>query len=200
MSTSAESESPDADASERDLTETSVSSESVFDGALLHAYRDTVRLPDGRTATREWIDHPGAVAVVPIFENGDTMLIRQFRFPPRRAFLEVPAGKFDHDDEPPEAVGTRELKEETGLSAERMTAVGSFFPCIGYSNEVIHVYVAESLTQGAQELTDDEFVEPVRLPFAEAVTRAKSGSLGDMKTITALTRAHYALQQRGAKI
>ena len=183
-----------------DLTETSISSETVFDGVLLHAHRDEVRLPDGRTATREWLDHPGAVAVVPLFANGDTMLIRQFRFPPRRTFLEVPAGKFDHDDEPPEAVGTRELKEETGLSTEMMTAVGTFFPCIGYSNEVIHVYVAEELTEGAQELTKDEFVEPVRMPFEEAVTKAMDGTLADMKTITALTRAHHVLQQRGAKI
>lgn len=183
-----------------DLTETSISSEEVFDGALLHAHRDTVRLPDGRTATREWINHPGAVAVVPLFDNGDTMLIRQFRFPARRTFLEVPAGKFDTDDEPPESVGRRELKEETGLSAEQMTALGAFFPCIGYSNEVIHVYIAEDLTQGVQALTDDEFLQPVRLPFDEAVRQAMDGSLGDMKTITSLTRAHYALQQRGAKI
>lgn len=182
------------------LTETSISSESVYDGVLLHAYRDEVRLPDGRTATREWLDHPGAVAVVPLFADGSTMLIQQFRFPPHRTFLEVPAGKFDHDDEPPEAVGRRELKEETGLSAAKMTSVGMFFPCIGYSNEVIHVYIAEDLTEGAQQLTDDEFVEPVRLSFEDAVTKAQDGTLADMKTITALTRAHYALQERGAKI
>lgn len=183
-----------------DLTETSISSEELFEGVLLHAHRDTVRLPDGRTAKREWLDHPGAVAVVPLFANGDTMLIRQFRFPAHRTFVEVPAGKFDHDNEPSEAVGRRELKEETGLWAETLTPLGTFFPCIGYSNEVIHVYLAEDLTQGEQELTDDEFAEPVRLPFEEAVAQAMDGSLADMKTITALTRAHYAIQQRGAKI
>ncbi|MFO8232904.1 MAG: NUDIX hydrolase [Longimonas sp.] len=183
-----------------DLTETSISSESVFDGHLLHVRCDEVRLPDGRTAPREWIDHPGAVAVVPLFANGDTMLIQQFRFPPRRTFLEVPAGKFDHNDEPPISVGKRELKEETGLTAETMTDMGLFFPCIGYSNEVIHVYLAEDLTEGDQQLTDGEFVEPVRMPFEEAVTKALDGTLKDMKTITALTRARHAIQARGTKI
>lgn len=186
--------SPDSDA----LVETSLDSEELFEGALLHAHRDTVRLPDGRTASREWLDHPGAVAVVPLFANGDTMLIRQFRFPPRRTFLEVPAGKFDHDEEPAASVGRRELKEETGLTAASMTPLGRFFPCIGYSNEVIYVYLAEDLTPGEQALTEDEFAVPVRLPFATAVARAQQGALGDMKTITALLRAHHAVQARAS--
>lgn len=181
-----------------DLTETSLSSEELLNGKLLHVYRDEVRLPDGRSATREWIDHPGAVAIVPIFEDGSTVLVRQFRFPTGRSFLEVPAGKFDSDNESPEDVGRRELKEETGIRADTLTHVGAFYPCIGYSNEMIHVCIARGLTQGDMELTDDEFIEPVRLPFTEAVARARNGTLSDMKTITALNRVHYVLEQADA--
>ena len=177
-----------------DLTETSLDSESVFSGRLLHVYRDQVTLPDGSTGTREWIDHPGASAVVPLFEDGTTMLIRQFRFPPRRTFMEVPAGKFDTPNESPKEVARRELKEETGLDARTLVDAGSFHPCIGYSNEVIHVFVARNLSQGEQSLSDSEFVEPVRLPFSEAVARARAGTLNDMKTITALVRAQALIE------
>ena len=169
-----------------DLTETSLSSDHLIDGHLLSAYRDEVRLPDGDTSVREWIDHPGASAVVPLFEDGRTVLVRQFRFPPRRTFLEVPAGKIDHPDEDPADVAMRELEEETGWRAERMEHVSSMYPCIGYSNEVIHVYAAYGLSRGQQDLADGEFVEVVDMPFEDAVAQAEAGALRDMKTVTAL--------------
>jgi len=96
------------------LNETQLSSEQLVDGVLLEAFRDEVRLPDGDTSVREWIDHPGASAIVPVFEDGHTLLVRQFRYPPRRTFLEVPAGKLDKPGEDPEDVAARELEEETG--------------------------------------------------------------------------------------
>lgn len=173
----------------RDLTETSLSSEELVDGVLLNAFRDEVRLPDGGTSVREWIDHPGASAIVPIFEDGRTLLVRQFRFPPRRTFLEVPAGKLDYPDESPVEVADRELEEETGWHADRFERIGAAYPCIGYSNELIHVFAAYGMHRGEQELADGEFVEVVPVPLDEAVAKARHGELKDMKTVTALVYA-----------
>lgn len=172
-----------------DLTETSLSSEELVNGVLLHAFRDDVSLPNGDTSVREWIDHPGASAIVPIFEDGRTLLVRQFRFPPRRTFLEVPAGKLDQPDEDPAAVAERELEEETGWKAERFERIGAAYPCIGYSNEQIHVFAAYQLHRGKQDLADGEFVEVVSMDFDEAVAKARRGELKDMKTVTALVYA-----------
>lgn len=172
-----------------DLSETSLSSEQLVDGVLLTAFRDEVRLPDGETSVREWIDHPGASAIVPLFEDGRTLLVRQFRYPPRRTFLEVPAGKLDEPGEDPEEVAARELEEETGWRANRFERIGAAYPCIGYSNEVIHVFAAYDLVRGSQSLAEGEFVEVVEMPLDEAVARARSGELKDMKTVTALVYA-----------
>ena len=171
------------------LEETSLRSEEVFNGKLLHAFRDEVRLPDGDTSIREWLNHPGASAVVPLFEDGSTILVRQFRFPPRRTFLEVPAGKLDQHGEPPEDVARRELEEETGWTAGRLTHLGSFYPCIGYSNEIIHFYLAEELKEGRRELQHGEFMDVLRMPFSEAMERLERGEILDMKTVTALMMA-----------
>ncbi len=169
-----------------DLTEKQISSDQLVDGALLKVYRDRVELPDGSTSVREWIDHPGAAAVVPLFEDGQTLLVRQFRYPPRRTFLEVPAGKIDKGGEAPEVVAARELEEETGWRARRFTHLGSTYPCIGYSDEVIHFYLARDLERGRQNFEDGEFMEVKRLPFDEVFAMARRGELLDMKTITAL--------------
>jgi len=172
-----------------DLTESPLSSEQLVDGVLLQAFRDEVRLPNGETSVREWIDHPGASAIVPIFEDGRTLLVRQFRYPPRRTFLEVPAGKLDEPDEDPVEVAVRELEEETGWRAERFESIGAAYPCIGYSNEIIHVFAAYGLSRGEQDLADGEFVEVVEMDLDEAVRRARVGEIQDMKTITALVYA-----------
>lgn len=180
----------------RDLTETSLSSEQLVDGVLLSAFRDEVELPDGERSVREWIDHPGASAIVPIFEDGRTLLVRQFRFPPRRTFLEVPAGKLDIPDEDPVEVAARELEEETGVRAGRFEKIGAAYPCIGYSNECIHVFAAYDLEQGEQALASGEFVEVVEVELDEAIRRAREGDLQDMKTITALVYAAAHLNEQ----
>jgi ADP-ribose pyrophosphatase len=177
-----------------DLTETPIQSDHLVDGALLQVYRDEVELPDGKTSVREWIDHPGAAAIVPIFDDGSTLLVRQFRYPARRTFLEVPAGKIDAE-EPPEDVARRELEEETGWRAGHFEHVGASYPCIGYSNEVIHFFVARELTRGEQNLGAGEFMEVIQLPFDEAVAQARRGELLDMKTVTALTYAAARIEE-----
>jgi ADP-ribose pyrophosphatase len=172
-----------------DLVEEPLSSEQLVDGVLLKAFRDEVRLPNEETSVREWIDHPGASAIVPLFDDGRTLLVRQFRYPPRRTFLEVPAGKIDKPGEDPEEVARRELEEETGVQAGRFEHVGSAYPCIGYSSERIHVFTAHDLERGSQSLAEGEFVEVVEMEFVEALRRARRGDLKDMKTVTALVYA-----------
>lgn len=177
----------------RDLRETTLATEKLVEGELLTVWRDMVRTPDGSESVREYVHHPGASAVVPLFENGDTLLVRQFRYPPRRVFLEVPAGKFDDAEERAEALAARELEEETGYRAETFTPLGAFYPTIGYSDEVIHLFLARGITKGQQQLDEGEALELIRLPFAEAARRAASGELFDMKTVVALLRAKAVL-------
>ncbi|MDX1420345.1 MAG: NUDIX hydrolase [Rubricoccaceae bacterium] len=179
-----------------DLTEKTTASEQILDGVLLRAYRDTVELPDGGTSVREWIHHPGAAAVVPLFPNGSTLLVRQFRYPPRREFLEVPAGKLDEDGEDPEDVARRELEEEVGHTAARLTRVGETYPCIGYSDEVIHLFLAEDLSAVERASEDDEFLVPVRMPLAEAVAMARRGEVLDAKSTVALLVVQAFLETR----
>ena len=186
------------------LRETRLATETVYDGVLLRVQKDRVRLPDGGASVREWIAHPGASAIVPLLADGSTVLVRQFRYPPQREFLEVPAGKHDRPAggdtvtaEEAEATARRELREETGLEAERWTHLGATYPGIGYSDERIELYLAENLTQHAQAADADEFVEPVRLPFADAVTMARRGELLDAKTCVAVLMAHAHLAGRG---
>ncbi|MEM1117699.1 MAG: NUDIX hydrolase [Bacteroidota bacterium] len=179
-----------------DLKESTLSSEPVYDGVLLHVRRDEVRLPDGGTSVREWIEHPGASAVVPVHADGSITLLRQFRYPPRREFLEVPAGKFDEEGESAVDLARRELREEAGVEAARWTHLGKTYPGIGYSDEVIHLFLAEDLTEVEAGSDDDEFVEPVRMPFAEAVRMARAGDILDAKSCVAILLAEAELARR----
>jgi ADP-ribose pyrophosphatase len=182
-----------------DLTETLKSREPLVDGVLLTAYRDTVRLPDGGESVREWVAHPGASAVVPLFEDGTTILLRQYRYAPGREFVEVPAGKIDREGEDPAEVAVRELEEEAGYTARTLTPLGETYPCIGYSDEVIHLFLAEDLAEAESETEEDEFVVPFRLPFADAVAMARRGEILDAKSAVALLRAGAVVEARGGR-
>ncbi len=179
-----------------DLAEIPLSSTDAYAGALLHVFRDEVRTPSGHTSVREWIRHPGAAAVIPLFADGDTLLVRQFRYPPRREFLELPAGKLDAPGEDPAEAARRELGEEAGIVAARLTPLGPLYPCIGYSDEVIHFFLAEGLTESEMAPSEGETVVPVRMPFAEAVARARRGEILDMKTAAGLLLADAHLAAR----
>lgn len=177
------------------LKEETVQSSSVFKGALLKVYRDTIRLPDRSMSIREWIDHPGASAVIPLFDDRSTILVRQFRYAVRDLSLEVPAGKIDREGESPEEVALRELEEETGWRARELTHLQSLFPAIGYSNEVIHFYLARHLSEHGEAGEDDEFVQAVRLPFEEALEMARRGDIRDQKSVVALFLAELQLRK-----
>ncbi|MEX1063054.1 MAG: NUDIX hydrolase [Balneolaceae bacterium] len=169
------------------FTEQPLNSVRKFNGRLLQVYLDTVRLPDGLTSTREWIRHPGACAVVPVFEDGTIMLVKQFRYPSRQIFYEVPAGKID-PGEPEEVTAVRETAEETGLQVRSCRYIGHFYPGIGYSDEIIHIYAAWDLSQQPEKLEDDEFLVTHRLPFSEAVRMVELGEISDAKTICSLLK------------
>lgn len=169
------------------LVEYPVDSREKFNGKLLHVYLDDVKLPDGSGSTREWIKHPGACAIVPVFPDGSIMLIKQYRYPVRQIFFEVPAGKID-PNEPPEATAIRETEEETGLKANSMAYIGHFYPVIGYSDEIIHIYTAWDLEQTTHNSDDDEFLINLRLPFKEAIRMVELGEITDAKTICSLLK------------
>lgn len=178
------------------LIEQRISSKKVFDGRLLHVFFDEARLPDGSESTREWIKHPGASAVLPVFGNGDIMLVKQFRYPVSQIFYEVPAGKID-PGETADSTALREVKEEAGLTCREFDYLGHFYPGIGYSDEIIHLYIAWDLEEFEQTVDDDEFLVKVRIPFREAVEMTYSGEISDGKTAIALLRGWHWWQQNG---
>tara|TARA_R110000868_G_scaffold408293_7_gene691099 strand:- start:56174 stop:56740 length:567 start_codon:yes stop_codon:yes gene_type:complete len=177
------------------LIEHKLSTKQVFKGKLLHVFFDEAILPNGEIGTREWIKHPGACAVVPVFENGDLMLIKQFRYPMSQIFWEVPAGKID-TDEAQDRTALRELEEEAGLKAKQYEYIGHFYPGIGYSDEIIHIYMAWNLEMVEQKMDEDEFVLKERVPFKEAIKMVHSGEINDGKTIICLLRAWNYWQER----
>jgi ADP-ribose pyrophosphatase len=170
----------------KDLTEHPVSSEAVFDGKLLQVYRDAVRLPDGSAGLREYIRHPGAVAVVPLFDDGAVLLERQFRYPHHKEFIEVPAGKLE-PDEPHLETAKRELLEETGYSAGEWTRLGVIHTAIAYTNEAIDLFIARKLRKdGAARLDPGEYVETLIVPFDEAIAMVRDGRITDAKSVASL--------------
>ncbi len=170
------------------LKETQLKHEAVFDGKLLHVRKDTVRLPDGNTSIREYINHPGAVALVPYLEDGKVVLLNQFRYPLKKVFIELPAGKID-PGETPEETGLRELEEETGYKASELRFLTTIHPCIGYSDEVIHIFEAFGLKQGTLTTDDHEFVQTFSLSLDEAVAKVRKGEITDVKTMIGLLSA-----------
>jgi len=174
--------------SERDdahLKETKVASEAVFDGKLLRVRRDTVRLPDGSLAIREYIVHPGAVLIVPVLPDGRLVIERQFRYPVGAVFLEFPAGKLD-PGETELATAQRELAEEAGYTATTWTPLGRIHSVVGYSNEAIDLFIAEGLTHVGAALDDGEFLEIVILSLDEMLAALDRGQITDAKTVAAL--------------
>ena len=170
----------------KDLTEHPVSGEQVFDGNLLKVYRDDVRLPDGSHGQREYIKHPGAVAIVPLFDDGSILLERQFRYPHHKVFIEVPAGKLE-PNEPHLETAKRELLEETGYTAREWKHLATIHTAIAYTNEAIDLFIARQLEKpGGAQLDAGEFVETIVVPFDEAIAMVKDGRITDAKTVAAL--------------
>jgi len=163
------------------LREEAIASESLFEGNFLRARRDTVRLPDGKTATREYVIHPGAVVVVPLLDDGRIVLERQYRYPVGRVMTEFPAGKLDAGEDPL-VCGQRELLEETGYTAREWACAGLMHLAIGYSTEIIHIYFARGLSLGERQLDHGEFVDVFTATPQELFDGCRDGTVTDAKT------------------
>ena len=170
------------DNEDKTLVEKKISGEKVFDGVLLHVHKDEVELPNGHTATREWIEHPGASAVIPLLPDNQIILVRQFRYPVGRVTLEIPAGKLDVAGEDPIECAKRELSEETGYTAGKLWKLTTIATTVGFSNEYIHLYAASDLTPGKIHPDSDEFINVVKMPLTAAVKMVESGKIFDAKS------------------
>ncbi|MCD7847765.1 MAG: NUDIX hydrolase [Oscillospiraceae bacterium] len=171
------------------LNEETLSSERIFEGKVVKLRRDTVRLENGDTSFREVIEHNGGVCVLPLTDEGEIIFVRQFRYPFREVLLEIPAGKREGNEEPIKC-GIRELKEEVGATAEKITYLGYLYPTVAYDTEVIHMFMAEGLDFGEQNLDPDEFIDVVKIPFDKAVEMVMNGEIPDSKTQLAILKAN----------
>ena len=163
--------------------------EEIYDGAVLHVVKDKILLPDGNTSFREFCLHKGAVAVIPITENNEAILVRQFRYAHHREFLEIPAGKFDFVGEEPLAAAKRELSEETGAEAESYVSLGVLDTTPALIDEKIHMYMATGLTYGEIHPDEDEFLSVHKIPLKELVEMVMKGEIRDGKTQIAILKA-----------
>ncbi|HID83638.1 MAG TPA: NUDIX hydrolase [Anaerolineales bacterium] len=160
----------------------------VFQGRVFAVRRDWVRLPNGQETALDILQHGGAVTIVPLDEHGHLWFVRQYRHAARAHLLEFPAGTLE-PDEAPETCAARELREEIGLAARRWTPLGTFFLAPGYSTEFMHLFLAEDLYPAPLAQDEDEVLEPLHLPVAEAYRRAWAGEIQDGKTLAALLLA-----------
>ena len=169
-----------------DLTEHRVSGQELFKGHFLHALRDQVRLPDGRTAEREYVVHPGAVMIIALLERADgtlaVVLERQYRYPVQRTLIEFPAGKLDPGEDTL-ACAQRELREETGYTAREWARAGVLHPVVSYSTEFIEIWFARGLQPGERRLDEGEFLDVFTASATQLYDWCRAGQITDAKTL-----------------
>ena len=157
----------------------------LYRGKAVNFYADTVQMPDGKKAIREYTGHPGAAACLPILPGGRIILVRQYRYPVKKIMLEAPAGKISENETPLKCI-RRELEEETGMSAGKFIRLGKFHPTCAFSTETIHLFAALNLKKSRLNPDDDEFIEKVVINFDAAMELVKKGQISDSKTIILL--------------
>lgn len=178
----------------KNLDEVMVASEEIFDGHVVHLFKDTVELPNGKHAVRETIRHIGAVAIVPLTDDGKVIVERQFRYPLGCVITEIPAGKLDSKDEDRLAAAKRELEEETGYTAEEWIDLGDYYPAAAYTDERISLYLAKGLQHGERNLDEDEFLNVLAVDLEELVADVLNGTITDGKTQAALLKTYLRLK------
>ena len=171
------------------LTEVKTGSQEIFDGVILHVFKDTVKLPNGNPATREVIRHVGAVGVIPVTDDGKVIVERQFRYPLNRVITEIPAGKLDSFTEDRLSAAKRELEEETGYAAKEWIDMGDYYPTPAYCDERITLYLAKGLALGQRHLDEDEFLNFEAVPLETLVEQIMDGTITDGKTQVAILKA-----------
>lgn len=169
----------------------------VFDGKIIHVHHDDVVLSSGKATKREIVAHPGGVGILCLDDDGQTMLVRQFRAPYKELVYEIPAGKLEPGEDPLEA-GKREFSEECGAEARNFFSLGKLYPSPGYCGEIIHMFAATGITYKTQHLDEGEFLEVIKLPFDEAVQMVMDGSITDAKSIAAILKLDNL--RRGGKV
>ena len=170
--------------------EKKISGEELYNGVVIHLTKDQVELDNGMKATREVIHHPGGVCVAALDEEENVYLVKQFRYPFGKALTELPAGKLEYGEDPLEC-GTRELKEEVGATAQKMTYLGCLYPTVAYDTEIIHMYMAEGLDFGEQSLDEGEFLDVEKMPLKEAFEMVMKNEMPDAKSQMAIMKAYY---------
>lgn len=175
------------------MREKKISSKEVFKGQVLDVFDDEIELPDGRHSHREVIRHCQAAAILAFNDKGEVLLEDQFRYPYDSILTEIPAGKADPNEDPI-TTARRELEEETGYQAKQMEELGLFYPSVGYTDEVIHLFVASDLVKTHQHLDEGEYLSYYFLPLKEVLKKAKNGEINDGKTIAALF--YYLLKSK----
>ena len=178
----------------KDLRENKVSSEEIYDGQVVHLYKDIAQLPNGKTAVRETIRHIGAVGIVPLTEDGKVIMEKQYRYPLGRVVTEIPAGKLNCKTEDKLAAAKRELEEETGLMADEWIPLGDYIPAAAYCDELIILYLAKGLHQGTRNLDEDEFLNIAAIDLQELVDDIMQGKIADGKSQVALLKAYMMLR------
>lgn len=169
------------------LSEKKISGEKVFSGRVVDLSVDKVELEDGKITTRELVTHPGGVCVVPINENGEIYMVKQFRYPFSEVLLEIPAGKLEKGEDH-RLCGIRELKEEIGAQAGYFEYLGCLYPTVAYDTEIIHMYLAKELSFGDQKLDEGEFIDVIKMPFEKAVEMVMNNEIPDAKTQLAILK------------
>lgn len=174
-------------------TETTLNSQTIFSGRIIEVKKDDIQLENGKKSIREVVVHHGGVCVAAIDREDRLLLVRQFRYPYGKELLELPAGKIELGEDPREC-GIRELQEECGCTADRFEKLAQLYPTPAYCTEVIHIYRASGLHESAQKLDDGEFLDVLRIPFAQAVQMVMDGEISDAKTQIGILKLHLLRQ------
>ena len=175
------------------LSEKTLTSKRIYDGRIIKYYLDTVELPDGNTAEREIVRHPGGVCIAALDEDNNLFFVRQFRYPYKEITLELPAGKLEKGSTPLEN-GKRELKEETGCEGYSFISLGQLYPSTGYTDEIIHLYACRVKSVGEQQTDFDEFLNVEKIHIDKALEMTLNNQIPDAKTQVALLKLFYLLK------
>lgn len=178
-----------------ELFEKQLSSRQLFDGVVIKLFVDDIELPNGARSHREIVRHQGAVCVIPVTDEGEVIMVRQFRYPFGRVLLEIPAGKLEPNEDPLDAA-RRELEEESGVVADRVDFMGELYTTVAFTDEKIYTYIATGLTFKDSHPDEDEFVEVVKIPLSTLVKMVMDGEIKDSKTQVAILKAERILGER----